>query len=294
MSGNKQGDPMLKDSDWDLVSVLSGIVVGAVLLGAVWLVVAALTGGSSSGASTDAATDTGAPPGDAPTGTPAATAGPSSASQPVGSTSLQRCQAAAAAIERPVQLAQPALDQWAVHIGAMNKLVTGAITLPQATAFWNQTRVGAYHRIGRFEAGDRQFERQGADCPRPRLLGSDATPELRACARRVVAELHELDSASTAITTWHHHMHAMDQLRTGKLSPTAATQMWLTMWQRGVHELEDFRADAHVAQQVEGCDGTADTAQPSAAPTGQSQPSPLSPATPSSWTESPMPGMPTH
>ena len=94
----------------------------------------------------------------------------------------------------------------------MNKLMVGAITLPQATAFWNETRVGAYDRIGRFEDADAQLERRGVDCPAPRRLGSEAFPELRACAQHVAAELRALGSARTAITTWSHHMHAMDQL----------------------------------------------------------------------------------
>ena len=139
------------------------------------------------------------------------------------------------------------MDQWNVHIGAMNKLVVGAITLQQATAFWNQTRVGAYDRIGRFQDADAQLERRGVDCPAPRLLGSGASPALRGCARHVAAELRALDSARTAIATWNHHLQAMDQLRACSLSPAAATRMWLSMWQQGVHELDRFREAADAA-----------------------------------------------
>jgi hypothetical protein len=282
MSDGTQGDPMREESAWDLVSVLCGIAIGAVFLGAIWLLVVVSTGGSDHGTSPDAATDPGA----------TVSSSASTASQPDAPTRLERCRAAADAIERPVQVAQPALDQWAVHIGAMNKLVTGAITLKQATAFWNQTRVGAYDRIGRFEDGDAQLNGQGVDCPRAGLLGSGASPALRACAQHVAAELQELHSARTAITTWHHHMLAMDQLRDGKLSPTAATRMWLMMWQRGVHELDEFHADARAAQHAGDCQGTTDTSHPSVSSTEEPRPNPALPTAPTpSPATSPMESM---
>ena len=48
---------------------------------------------------------------------------------------LARCREVFAAQRRPLGTAADSLSQWEVHIGAMNKLVTGAITLPQATQF---------------------------------------------------------------------------------------------------------------------------------------------------------------
>jgi len=237
-----------------LGALVAGIVIGVATLGVVWLSVVLLTdgdGGSSPDASEEHAVLNDSP------GT----------SQPAHPTRLERCTAAAGLVERPLGLAQPALDQWEVHVGAMNKLVDGEITLQQATAFWNQTRVGAYHRIGRFEEAEAHLKRRGADCPTPRLFGSGSSPALRACEQHVAAELRALDSADTAITTWKHHMHDMDQLRAGKLSPTAATQMWLTMWHRGVSQLQDYRAAADAAQHVGTCGGAAVSQQPSASPT---------------------------
>jgi hypothetical protein len=260
--------------------LLGGIAVGVVLLGAVWMLVGSFSGVLDKGQPPDATQ-----PRAALGGLPSTT---STASQSSSPTRLERCRDAAHVVEGPLQLARPALDQWDVHVGAMNKLVVGAITLQQATAFWNQTRVGAYDRIGRFENAEAQLEKRGVDCAAPRLLGSGASPALRACAQHVNAELRALDSARTAIATWKHHMHAMDQLRSGQLSPSAATKMWLMMWQRGVHELEGFRAAADAAQHVGACDGTAGTSQPSASHTNEPGASPMSPSSP---TGSPMSGM---
>lgn len=285
MGNSEQGGPTQDGGDWEphLGSLLGGIAVGAVILGAVWMLVGSFPGVFDKGQATDSG-EPRAALGAVPSTTSQSSSSPSSTS----STRLERCRAAAKAVESPLELARPALDQWDVHVGAMNKLVVGAITLQQATAFWNQTRVGAYDRIGRFENAEAQLERRGVDCAAPRLLGSGASPALRACAQHVNAEVRALDSARTAITTWKHHMDAMDQLRSGKLSPTAATKMWLTMWQRGVHELEGFRAAADAAQHVGACDGSTGTSQPSASHTHEPGSSPMSPSSP---TGSPMSGM---
>jgi hypothetical protein len=272
-------------------SLLGGILVGAVLFGAVLLLVAFASGRGGNDRAPDAVQ-----PGAALGDSPGATSQPSSQSSSPSPTStrLRRCAAAADVVERPLRRAGPALDQWEVHVGAMNKLVVGAITLPQATAFWNQTRVGAYHRIDRFKNAEAVLERQGVDCPTPTLLGSAASPALRSCSQHVAAELRALDSARTAITTWNRHMHAMDQLRSGKLSPAAATQMWLTMWQRGVREVGEFRVAAGAVPYIGACDGTGGTPPPSTSPTAEPAPGPPSstpPASPGSSSESPMPGM---
>jgi hypothetical protein len=45
---------------------------------------------------------------------------------------LRYCDPSQAQI-RPLRTAEASLAQWEIHIGAMNKLVTGAITLEQAS-----------------------------------------------------------------------------------------------------------------------------------------------------------------
>ena len=49
----------------------------------------------------------------------------------------------------------------------------------------------------------------------------------------------------------------MDMLRMGMLSPEKATAMWLSMWRRGVRDLDAYRAAArNPALEVE-CPGSA-------------------------------------
>jgi hypothetical protein len=169
---------------------------------------------------------------------------PSSApTQQVADTRPDRCADADAALEEPLAAARPALRQWDVHVDAMNKLVVGEITLQQATQFWNQTRVGAQRNVDRFTKAWTDLRRTGVDCPAPTLLGP-APAALRACSRLVEAELGVARAAKTSIDTWDTHVHHMDMLRMGTLSPQKATEMWLTMWQRGVRDLDAYRAAA--------------------------------------------------
>jgi hypothetical protein len=158
-------------------------------------------------------------------------------------TRAARCSEAAAALESPLGAARPALRQWDVHVDAMNKLVVGEITLQQATTFWNQTRVGAQRNVDRFQKAWTALERTGVDCPALALLGP-APAAVRSCSRLVEAELGVARTARTSIDTWDTHVHHMDMLRMGTLSPEKATEMWLSMWRRGVRDLDAYRAAA--------------------------------------------------
>jgi hypothetical protein len=182
-----------------------------------------------------------------------------------------RCQQALQTLSAPLQAAQPAMDQWEVHIGAMNKLVVGAISLDQANAFWNQTRVGAQHRITAFRSAMGAMRRTGVDCPAPGTLPRDSTPALRSCATRVAADLRALGAARTAIGTWNMHVSDMERLRTGKLSGTKAGEMWLSMWHRGQQQVRDYRAAVRDANSAGACDGSS-TAGQGTAPSAPSSP----------------------
>lgn len=167
----------------------------------------------------------------------------SAPAQQPADTRASRCSEAAAALEVPLGAAGPALRQWDVHVDAMNKLVVGEITLQQATAFWNQTRLGAQRNVDRFRKAWTALERTGVDCPAPALLGP-APAAVRSCSRLVEAELGVARTAKTSIDTWDTHVHHMDMLRMGTLSPEKATEMWLAMWRRGVRDLDTYRAAA--------------------------------------------------
>ena len=171
-----------------------------------------------------------------------------------GRTRLMRCASAARTLQGSLDAAEPALEQWGVHVGAMNKLVVGEITLQQATDFWERTRLGARRHIEAFRDGVATLRRQGVDCPNPSLLAPGARA-LPGCARQVAAQVAAVRAATTSIDTWDQHVEHMDMMRLGSLSPENATDMWLSMWQDGVRDLDAYDAVARKGRQLDGCDG---------------------------------------
>ncbi len=176
---------------------------------------------------------------------------PSAQDNPVA-TRLSRCSRAARTLDEPLEAARPALNQWGVHVGAMNKLVVGEITLPQATAFWERTRVGAQRRVAAFRDAMKTVQRRGVDCPSPDLLAPGARA-LPGCVRAVEAKKRTLRAAMTSVDMWDEHVSHMDMLRRGELSPEDATSMWLSMWQVGVRDLDAYRAKARETRRLAGC-----------------------------------------
>jgi hypothetical protein len=160
---------------------------------------------------------------------------------------LDRCQDVYDAQSEPIRAAEVALDQWEVHIGAMNKLVVGAITLQQARQYWNQTRVGAARDLERFATAAERYHERTARCPSPDG-SADVTSELSDCHRAVVARDRALRLATVALGTWEEHVHHMEMLRRGEMTPTEATQLWLQSWQQGDREVRDYRAAARAAE----------------------------------------------
>ena len=165
---------------------------------------------------------------------------------------LGRCVRAEGALRETLEAARPALDQWAVHVGAMNQLVVGEITLQQATAFWERTRVGAQRRVRDFDDSLGALRTEGVDCPDPAFLapGSRALP---ACAREVQVDVRALQAARVSVSTWKEHIHHMDMLRLGQMTPEQATKMWLSSWQRGVRDLDAYEFASKAANREQGC-----------------------------------------
>lgn len=169
-----------------------------------------------------------------------------------GRTRLGRCVNAARTLQGSMDAAQPALEQWGVHVGAMNQLVVGAITLEQATAFWERTRLGAQRHIAAFRDAVETLRRQGVDCPSPALLAPGARA-LPGCARQVEAQIAVVRAATTSVDTWDQHVKHMDMMRLGELSPAKATEMWLSMWQAGARDLDAYDAAVRRGRQLDGC-----------------------------------------
>lgn len=224
---------------------LVGALVGALALGLVWTV-AAVSGDDEPSRASDRSTR------------PAAASleqvgAPSVAGAPSGAPDTpDRCATAADRLAAAREAAAPAMQQWEVHVGAMNQLVVGAITLKQATDFWDNTRLGAIQRLDAFDAADAAVRRDGLDCPLPDRLG-EASPALVACAKRVDADARAVALARTATRTWRHHVEDMDMLRMGHLSPAAATKSWLASWKEGVRQLDAYKAARAEARRAGRC-----------------------------------------
>jgi hypothetical protein len=174
-------------------------------------------------------------------------------SQQAAADLTRRCVDAATATLPPLRRAASSIDQWEVHVGAMNKLVTGVITLQQASAFWNRTRMGASQRIERFDRAWARLKQHGLDCPPTSRLPSGSSRQLRSCSREIAANMRVLSAAGTAIHTWRRHVGAMNMLRMGKISPSTASRTWLSMWQRGQREIATYRAAVRAAGAVPKC-----------------------------------------
>jgi hypothetical protein len=234
------------DQERAIPAFLVGALAGMVALAVVWAMTAVLsgTGGETSTDSSRAATT--AAPTAATTG-----AGPSDQASAVPG-QVDRCRRADAELARPLRAANPALNQWEVHVGTMNKLVAGAITPAQADAFWSQTKLGATRNLDRFDAAAGRDPFAGADCPDPDTLAK-VSSDLKSCARHVDRERLALEAAGTALRTWKAHIRDMKMLDMGHLSPAKATQMWLENWQRGIRELQSFRAADRAVDRSRGC-----------------------------------------
>ena len=163
-----------------------------------------------------------------------------------------RCVDAVARLKAPLEAAGPAMDQWRVHVGAMNKLVVGEITLQQATDFWDRTRVGAQRRLASFDEAGRRGGAAGPRLPHagtPRA-GVERGPRLRGPGR---CRRGDLARGPARPADLGEHVEDMDMLKMGHLSPQDATAMWLASWQQGVREIDAYRGAAKVSRSAPAC-----------------------------------------
>ena len=167
-------------------------------------------------------------------------------------TRRDRCAAAEDRLAATLRAAGPAMEQWEVHVGAMNQLVLGAITLQQASDFWNQTRLAAKRKLGNFDDALAAVRRSGLNCPVVDRLGHSSSA-LRSCALRVDADERAADTAREALETWATHVADMDMLKMGHLSAADATQAWLASWEQGVEQIRTYEGAASAARQSGGC-----------------------------------------
>lgn len=160
------------------------------------------------------------------------------------------CTSAAAREADDLRAAARSMSQWRVHVGAMNQLVAGRITLAQASAFWNRTRVGAQQRVSAFRATDRGVAAAAARCRKDRSGAGTAGAR---CARSVRLRGLVLAAARTAIATWQRHIRDMEMLRMGRMTGAQAARMWQRNWHQGQAQLASYQAAKRRADGPTGC-----------------------------------------
>ncbi len=168
----------------------------------------------------------------------------SAAAKPRAPSVQQQCHQLYLAQGRAERAAAASLSQWEVHVGAMNKLVTGQLTLRQANAFWNRTRVGASRLLDRYDAAVARLSQDDVSCP---ASHGTASTGVQACRAAIDAQQTELRTARIALATWRHHVRDMEMLRMGQMSGAQATRMWLKNWHRGVRQLDAYRSARKLA-----------------------------------------------
>lgn len=148
------------------------------------------------------------------------------------------CRTARQLVNEDIVATSGAVQQWRIHVDAMSQLVSGKITLQQATAFWASTRVEGARTLAFWDQVDQHYRSAGSTCTPPHAAGQDA--RLLACQRRQQSADGLLARARTTLADWRMHIGAMEALRLGKLDPGKALRMWQQMWPRGAKTLQQY------------------------------------------------------
>ena len=243
-------------------STLSGIVIGAMLVGLVWLIASALQQGSDRSSQTPGSSIAS----DSPDQTGLADIRDSSSPSPTGGTNdrpalraavLDACRDVYRSQVQPLRAAATAMGQWQVHIAAMNQLVLGVISLQPANQFWNQTRDGAHAHLHAFRVAAAHTRQPSALCPAPpsSVTSGSGTPsqvsasgKVVGCERAVAARFRVLRSAHVALGTWSMHVMHMEMLRRGQMTPQHAETLWLHSWHEGQKEVTAYHAAMRAAR----------------------------------------------
>lgn len=135
------------------------------------------------------------------------------------------CRSVLVAQGRVVTAAEAPIAQWRIHIGAMQKLAAGQITLKQATKFWDDTQHASHGAITSFEVVNATYVKT--------KKSPVCIPELR--SGEIVLAL-----ARRTIEQWHAHANDMDLLDKGELSASKALARWEEFYPRGQAQLAAY------------------------------------------------------
>ena len=167
----------------------------------------------------------------------------------------ETCRLANLRQQAPLSAADVSLAQFDKHIDAMNLLVAGKISLSVATTFWEQSRVGATQNVAAFQRADKELAKSTAECRKldPAVANTSPYGEvvvILGCSQAITAGRAALARARTAITTWEHHVHDMEMLRMGHLTPAQATAAWQKNWKTGEQQLQAYDKAAAKAKKL--------------------------------------------
>ena len=167
----------------------------------------------------------------------------------------ETCRLANLRQQAPLSAAEVSLAQFEKHIDAMNLLVAGKISLAVATTFWDETRVGATQNVAAFRHADKELSASGARCPAVDPTIADAAPygqvvAIKSCASAIAQRAVALARARSAVGTWEHHVHDMEMLRMGHLTPAQATAAWRKNWKTGENQIQAYDKAAAKAKKI--------------------------------------------
>ena len=172
--------------------------------------------------------------------------------------SLEQCRLSNLRQKSALSSAALSMSMWDKHIEAMNLLVAGKITLAVAHDFWNSSRVGAVEAVADFHAADESYTAlSGSSCaPLSESAAAAAEPGEAQSLSRCATEMPDGDAvlaqARPAVSTWEHHIHDMEALRNGDITPKQATVKWLRDWKAGQAQLDRYNRVV-AADKGEGC-----------------------------------------
>ena len=193
--------------------------------------------------------------------TSAAPVAPSQAAQPPAASSAElraaqeACRLANLRQQAPLSAADVSLAQFEKHIDAMNLLVAGKISLSVATTYWEQTRIGAAQNAEAFRNADKNLAASGSRCPALDPAVANASPygqvvAITSCSKAISGRAAALAAARKAESTWEHHIHDMELLRMGHLTPAQATAAWRKNWKIGERQLQAYQSALKNANQT--------------------------------------------
>ncbi len=159
----------------------------------------------------------------------------------------QQCRLTNLRQQAAMSSAAVSLAQFQKHIDAMNLLVAGKISWAVANTFWEQTRIGAMEDIAAFRDADAAKRKAGTGCGRLAPdVASVAEPArasgIAACANAATGKEAVIRDAEIAVTTWEHHVHDMEKLRKGELTPSQASAAWQKSWKTGQAQIKTYEA----------------------------------------------------